>query len=197
MARRYSRDNRGRFASIGATARGGRLATASGNKRATVTGRLEGVQPTGTIGKSRKVAPKPAAAPAQRLSPREKARRLGALPQRQREGPQRTSSIPRGTVGANTPVRNMSRVDRALKGVKLENSSQMAVAEVFRGGFQTARSGTQGLRRYLVGRSERVSGIRASAVYKGYTPPSLAAFKKRERAALSERRSNHSPRKRK
>jgi len=47
MARRYSRDNRGRFASggssgggggkVGATARGGRLRTAAGNKRATQT----------------------------------------------------------------------------------------------------------------------------------------------------------------
>lgn len=37
MARRYTRDNRGRFASVGATARGGRLKTASGERRATVT----------------------------------------------------------------------------------------------------------------------------------------------------------------
>jgi len=40
MARRYTRDNRGRFASAGgggATARGGRLRTASGKKRATQT----------------------------------------------------------------------------------------------------------------------------------------------------------------
>jgi hypothetical protein len=34
MARRYSRDNQGRFASVGATARGGRLKTAAGNTRA-------------------------------------------------------------------------------------------------------------------------------------------------------------------
>ena len=37
MARRYVRDNRGRFATTGATARGGRLRTASGNKRKTQT----------------------------------------------------------------------------------------------------------------------------------------------------------------
>ncbi len=44
MARRYARDNRGRFASSGsgATARGGRLKTASGNKRATQTMRAAG-----------------------------------------------------------------------------------------------------------------------------------------------------------
>jgi hypothetical protein len=37
MARRYTRDNRGRFSSTGATARGGRLRTAAGNKRKTQT----------------------------------------------------------------------------------------------------------------------------------------------------------------
>lgn len=44
MARKYARDNRGRFASGGggATARGGRLKTASGNKRATQTMKAAG-----------------------------------------------------------------------------------------------------------------------------------------------------------
>lgn len=44
MARKYARDNRGRFASSGsgATARGGRLKTASGNKRATQTMKAAG-----------------------------------------------------------------------------------------------------------------------------------------------------------
>jgi hypothetical protein len=57
VARRYTRDNRGRFASVGATARGGRLRTAAGNKRATVTGRLKGVQPAGTVGKPKGLKP--------------------------------------------------------------------------------------------------------------------------------------------
>lgn len=60
-ARRYVRDNRGRFASVGATARGGRLATASGNKRATQTKEIAGAKPAGTVGRTRK--PRPAAAP--------------------------------------------------------------------------------------------------------------------------------------
>ena len=44
MARKYTRDNRGRFASGGggATARGGRLKTAAGNKRATQTMKAAG-----------------------------------------------------------------------------------------------------------------------------------------------------------
>lgn len=57
MARRYTRDNRGRFASVGATARGGRLKTAAGNKRATQTAKLSGGGPKATIGKSKGLKP--------------------------------------------------------------------------------------------------------------------------------------------
>jgi hypothetical protein len=59
MARRYARDNRGRFTSggAGATARGGRLRTAAGNKRATQTQQLSGAKPSGTIGKPKGLKP--------------------------------------------------------------------------------------------------------------------------------------------
>jgi len=57
MARRYTRDNRGRFSSVGATARGGRLATASGNKRTTQTAKLSGGGPKGTVGKPKGLKP--------------------------------------------------------------------------------------------------------------------------------------------
>ena len=55
MARKYSRDNRGRFSSGGggATARGGRLATASGGKRKTqgMSAPAGTSAPSGTIAK--------------------------------------------------------------------------------------------------------------------------------------------------
>jgi hypothetical protein len=57
MSRRYVRDNRGRFASTGATARGGRLRTAAGKKRATVTQRIAGGKPAGTVGKPKGLKP--------------------------------------------------------------------------------------------------------------------------------------------
>jgi hypothetical protein len=60
MARRYVRDNRGRFSSTGATARGGRLKTAAGNKRSTVTAKASGGKPSGTIGKARGLKPQSA-----------------------------------------------------------------------------------------------------------------------------------------
>lgn len=57
--RKYSRDNKGRFASTGsggATARGGRLKTASGNKRKTQT-MQSAAAPKGTIGKPKGLKP--------------------------------------------------------------------------------------------------------------------------------------------
>lgn len=57
MARRYARDNRGRFSSTGATARGGRLRTASGGKRATVTAKASGPAAKGTISKAKRSKP--------------------------------------------------------------------------------------------------------------------------------------------
>jgi hypothetical protein len=197
MARRYARDNRGRFSTTGATARGGRLRTATGNKRATVTGRIKGAVPAGTIRPGRRSAKPEAAVPPTRLTHRKKETRLGALPQRQNQGPRQTSSIPKGTVGATNPVRNVSRVDRSLKQVKLTHSSQTPLAEVFTGGGQIASVGSQQARRALISRPRMVTGIRARAAYKGYVSPSMAEFKQRERAALTERRRAHSPRKRK
>ena len=57
MARQYTRDNRGRFASVGATARGGRLRTASGNKRATQTAKISGGKPAGAVAKPKGLKP--------------------------------------------------------------------------------------------------------------------------------------------
>ena len=61
MARKYRRDNKGRFAGGGggATARGGRLKTASGNKRKTqkisvLSGDRMSAVPKGTVGRTRK-----------------------------------------------------------------------------------------------------------------------------------------------
>ena len=57
--RRYVRDNRGRFASkgAGATARGGRLKTASGKKRETQTMKVSGAKAAGTISKPKGLKP--------------------------------------------------------------------------------------------------------------------------------------------
>lgn len=57
MARRYTRDKRGRFASVGATARGGRLTRQSGSRYDTQTRSISGGQPAGTVTRGRAAQP--------------------------------------------------------------------------------------------------------------------------------------------
>jgi hypothetical protein len=60
--RKYTRDNNGRFASTGtgATARGGRLKTASGNKRKTQTAKMTGSKTASTVAKTKGLKPQSA-----------------------------------------------------------------------------------------------------------------------------------------
>jgi len=118
MARRYSRDNRGRFAPAGsgATARGGRLKTAAGNKRATVTAKVSGGRPAGTMkGKIKrdpgaagkvgqgKAAAKPASKSKTDLQVMQQAdRMMGKLAKRQ-------ASIQVDKVGLNEGLRQVRR----------------------------------------------------------------------------------------
>lgn len=83
MARRYTRDNRGRFASVGATARGGRLRTAAGNKRDTQTKAISGGKPGSTIGKPAGL--KPQAALSSRMKMRDPNSALGKIAQRREQ----------------------------------------------------------------------------------------------------------------
>lgn len=92
MARKYSRDNRGRFASVGATARGGRLRTASGKKRETQTAKIKGGGASGTIGKPKGLKPGAKAAPsaatiAQVGREKRATRNLNAAMKREGDGP--------------------------------------------------------------------------------------------------------------
>jgi len=80
MARRYVRDNRGRFASVGATTRGGRLRTAAGNKRAAVT--MQGPKRAGTVAKPRGL--KPGAVAARRAAAQRAAKKAGKATEKQR-----------------------------------------------------------------------------------------------------------------
>jgi len=111
MARRYSRDNRGRFApkGAGATARGGRLKTASGKKRATQTMQAGGAKSSGAIkgrvkrdpgaagkigqGKTRASKTAPSAATIAQVGRERRAtRNLNAAMKREGEGPNSKAS---------------------------------------------------------------------------------------------------------
>lgn len=67
MVRKYTRDNRGRFATTGATARGAGLKTAAGNKRASVRMDAPAAKRAGTVG----TKAKPRSAATSRLRPGE------------------------------------------------------------------------------------------------------------------------------
>ena len=90
--RRYVRDNRGRFASkgAGATARGGRLKTASGKKRATQTMKASGGGVAGTIGKPKglkpgTIKPKPQVSSAQQAAKNAERKAAKAKPTRKQQ----------------------------------------------------------------------------------------------------------------
>ena len=106
MARRYVRDNRGRFASkgAGATARGGRLKTAGGKKRATQTMKASGAKPAGAI--KGKVKRDPAAA--------SRVGRSGATKPRARRPDQAEVNI-KGRFTGQAGKRFDASIDRAVK----------------------------------------------------------------------------------
>lgn len=109
MARRYSRDNRGRFASggTGATARGGRLKTASGNKRATQTTKAAGAKPSGTV--AGKVKRNPAAA--------------GKIGQAKAAAPRATKRKAIGAISEAKAGRIINRIDANRPGLRKATGS--------------------------------------------------------------------------
>lgn len=113
MARRYSRDNRGRFSSAGATARGGRLATASGNKRATQTAKLSGGGPKGTVGKPKGLKPQSAKS----LRTGVAVNRMRAINQKIGKGPDLAQVNVKGRFSGQAGKRMDASIDRAVKQV--------------------------------------------------------------------------------
>jgi hypothetical protein len=173
--RRYVRDNAGRFATVGATARGGRLRTEAGNKRATVTGMIEGAVPKGTVAKPRGMAPDKNAAVKiatnQRLRARAAAKAQAAAPQppatqgRQRVRgnfrPQNTMARP--STGQASPFRtgagvdpNSPNRDARLANVKAAKSwyeSKGVKASVYSGDQKTQAKAFNGRNEVQINRS--------------------------------------------
>lgn len=128
MTRKYSRDNRGRFASVGATARGGRLRTASGKKRETQTAKIKGGAASGTIGRPKGLKPsgatsKAAASAANKItsSPRqlnakEKIARDVVSDKRYRSDRQRIAEMQRRGLKADTDFTGLVADVRAKQG---------------------------------------------------------------------------------
>lgn len=120
MARRYARDNRGRFASVGATARGGRLRTDSGNTRQTQTRRIGGAQAASTVNKPRDLKP---GALSGRVKPSRAATRANQLRERAAQLDQR-----------GTALMSLGRADRAVTNVSLSSRTRQSETNAgFRG----------------------------------------------------------------
>lgn len=135
MARKYARDNRGRFApaGTGATARGGRLKTSGGGKRATQTMRGPSGGPRGTVGKPKGLKPDP------------NAKRSGSAPKPAKEKGQQASPKTQGA-----PKRLKFQV-------LYHGTSKDAANAIRKGGFKESGDGFLGKGVYF-SRDKRVAG---------------------------------------
>jgi hypothetical protein len=122
MARRYARDNRGRFASGGggATARGGRLRTAAGNKRKTQTMQASAA-PKGTIGKPRGLKPQSA----KKLRTGIAVNRMRSINQKIGKGPDLAQINIKGRFTGQAGKRMDASIDRAVKQTKAAQTAAL------------------------------------------------------------------------
>lgn len=128
--RKYSRDNLGRFASTGtgATARGGRLLTAKGNKRKTQTMQTSAT-PKSTIGKPKVLKPgaitgkiKPAAAQSRAAQLRQRADRLESQGNRLM-GVGRRGDTAMTNISLNSRART-TEFNQGIKGLRMSRQAQ-------------------------------------------------------------------------
>jgi hypothetical protein len=130
MARKYRRDNKGRFAGGGggATARGGRLKTAAGNKRKTQMMKAGGAKAAGTIGKPKGLKPGAIKAKSQVSSARQAATdRLRIKTQTRRKlRADRASVIPVTSAGPKTIKTARPRSTVAKQRTKGNTQAQVA-----------------------------------------------------------------------
>ena len=156
-ARKYVRDNRGRFAAVGATARGGRLKTASGGRRATQTRKIQG-RPGNTISKPRGLQPGSIKAKPARRTPATSRLRPGEL---MNANGRPVNTMARFRKGENPFVRGgpASADDRSarLANVKVAVNlvKSKGVQAVAYSGNQKAQARARGTRQVEVNRSSR------------------------------------------
>jgi hypothetical protein len=159
VARKYARDNRGRFASVGATGRGGRLKTASGKKRATQTMKASGGQRAGAIrgkvkrdpaaaGKIGKAKPNAATAATERILRRTAIKRrlmsdrnsiIPANPKSPKtiKAARANSTVNKPRTKGNTKAQVMSRLERK------DRANKARLTQIVRAERQGARQGNQ------------------------------------------------------
>jgi hypothetical protein len=181
MARKYSRDNRGRFASsgTGATARGGRLRTATGSKRATQTSQMTAAPRAGTVGKGGKArgSVKPAATvkPTQAPGSRIKAPKVGGVSRARLSGQKMNEGAGKRGKARQQRQQTMAIQRQMLGRIKPGKSAE----PLSTGGTLAARAS---LRRARAKAGPGVSPAQRGAVKRAGTY--LKASKERNRAAV-------------
>lgn len=186
-ARRYSRDNKGRFAPAGqgATARGGRLRTAAGNKRATETKQIKSSNTTGKINKSRKISSKGSAATASTSKPTatkisaSNAARVGVKSfKRSGKGQRVSGQSPTGTISKSKDTRNQRnrkeafkrKVNRASDNLRGAGKTYNTYAKAHKFGNAPGQ-GAQIERSYKQALKREATAKKALAVYQGTARP--------------------------
>lgn len=160
MARRYARDNRGRFSSTGATARGGRLATASGKKRATQTKAIASGKPAGTVGKPKGLKPgaiKPKAANAVKAATSTTTRQARAAANVSRTNA--AKPLPGNRRLTKAQVRSQVRTESALKIYKGGEAAQREIRNA-RGLARTERARNN----WVQTRDQRLANAKAASM---------------------------------
>jgi hypothetical protein len=119
-----TRDNAGRITSVGgdgATARGGRLRTASGNQRATQTARISGGRAAGTTAKPRGLKPESS----RKLRTGVAVNRMRSINERMGNRPDIAEQNIRGRFSGQAGKRLDASIDRAVKQVKAAQTAAL------------------------------------------------------------------------
>jgi len=121
---RLTRDNSGRITSVGgdgATARGGRLRTASGKQRATQTARISGGRAAGTTAKPRGLKPESS----RKLKTGVAVNRMRSINERMGNRPDIAEQNIRGRFSGQAGKRLDASIDRAVKQVKAAQTAAL------------------------------------------------------------------------
>ena len=188
MARRYSRDNRGRFASGGATARGGRLRTAAGNKRATQTERIGGGKASGTVGKPKGLKPQSAS----KLRTGIAVNRMRSINERIGKSPDLAQTNIKGRFSGQAGKRMDASISRAAKQVETQQLASLmkpkAQVRAERAAKAEANRAAQAAKPKQIRSAESMRMSRAKRVLKEREMKTSGTFKQWEQSKRTQER---------
>jgi hypothetical protein len=188
MARRYSRDNRGRFASGGATARGGRLRTAAGNKRATQTERIGGGKASGTVGKPKGLKPQSAS----KLRTGIAVNRMRSINERIGKSPDLAQTNIKGRFSGQAGKRMDASISRAAKQVETQRLASLmkpkAQVRAERAAKAEANRAAQAAKPKQIRSAESMRMSRAKRVLKEREMKTSGTFKQWEQSKRTQER---------